>query len=320
MEIVETYDLIGSTPNETKVLLEDAVKSVSDEIFFDGNGKRLIVEVRELDARIASAIESQNLLVKRNFPPFETTNFNVDVAVPDHNLLIEIEKGRLPRLELDVFKMAAACIHNPDEWRYGALIVPASYIKLNLEGKQAPYDYLKRLGKLIQPMFNGDSSSTVGTAAISGLIVIGYVDPRDSSITDLSLPVQPTSTPAANPASPLAGYKFQEGVFGKGRLVLEVIKQFVRENPGVTYSELESAFPVPLQGSFGCFSSVAEAKKISERVTPHRDRHFRRDEDLIELKDRKIAVCNHWGLIHQKDNIVTFIDHARGLGYQINPV
>ena len=137
--------------------------------------------MKKFDAAIAQAFRDRHCFVDQNFAPFDNNKFNVDIAIPDHKLLIEIEKGRLPRLELDIFKMASACWQSLDKWRYGALIVPASYIKLPLAGRNNPYDYLKHLAQLIKPMFSADQGTADGPTMISGLVVIGYFDPREGS-------------------------------------------------------------------------------------------------------------------------------------------
>ena len=110
-------------------------------------------------------------------------------------------------------------------------------------------------------------------------------------------------------------YRFNGALYGKGRLVLAILKQYVEDNPGIMYSGLENAFPKNLQGSIGCFGSVEAAKEISERSPSHRNRHFRAAGDLIELSDATIAVCNQWGI----GNIEAFIGNASRLGCDIKP-
>lgn len=123
-------------------------------------------------------LRAQGYAVESNFCPFSDNAFNVDLALPKQKLLIEIEKGKQPRLELDILKIASACSQFPDRWSYGALVVPASYIKLKLAGEQAPYIYLKRLKPLIQPLFTGLVDRAKVRAVVEGFIVIGYDDPR----------------------------------------------------------------------------------------------------------------------------------------------
>jgi hypothetical protein len=115
-------------------------------------------------------------------------------------------------------------------------------------------------------------------------------------------------------------YKFNGAVFTKGRLVLAVMKQHVLENPELTYSQLEKAFPKILQSKrvkgYGVFGTAEIAQEIFDKSPGKRNRHFRNAEDLIDLKDATIAVCNQWGI----DNIGDFLNMAESLGHRIQPI
>ena len=105
-------------------------------------------------------------------------------------------------------------------------------------------------------------------------------------------------------------YRYHGNVVGKNRLVLAVLKQHVESNPDMTFSQLEQAFPKRLQGTYGCFDSVAQADNIYGRG---RKRHFLKAEELIDVKDETIAICTQWG----KGNIGAFIKRADELGHVI---
>lgn len=105
-------------------------------------------------------------------------------------------------------------------------------------------------------------------------------------------------------------YKFEGKVLGKGRLVLEVMKQHVENNPNLTFSELEKQFPRRLQGSKGVFCTDDEANEI---YTRDRRRHFIKPDELITLSGATIAVSSQWGI----RNIGKFIKRAQELGYKI---
>jgi len=104
-------------------------------------------------------------------------------------------------------------------------------------------------------------------------------------------------------------YKFNKETFGKGRLVLAVIKKFAAANPQTTFAHLERNFPMHCQGAAGTFVTEENARTIAEK----RPRHFLKPEDLIELSDVTIAVSNQWGL----GNIDGFIERAISLGFDI---
>ena len=112
-------------------------------------------------------------------------------------------------------------------------------------------------------------------------------------------------------------YRFNGNVVGKNRLVLAVLKRHVENDPGITFSKLEQAFPKHLQGFYGCFVTVAEAENIYAS-TDHK-RHFLKPEELIELKDQRIAVCTQWGKGKNgtKGNIDALIERAKEHSYNI---
>lgn len=108
-------------------------------------------------------------------------------------------------------------------------------------------------------------------------------------------------------------YHFNGKTYGKGRLVLAVIKKYVADNPDVTFAELEAAFPQNLQGSHGVFREKQDAITLANEK---RKRHFINEEECIQLKDLAIAVCSQWGI----GNIGRFTDKAKELSYMITEV
>ena len=107
-------------------------------------------------------------------------------------------------------------------------------------------------------------------------------------------------------------YQFNGNSYGKGRLVLAVIKHHIDKNPNLKYSELERQFPKSLQGSLGVFSSYSDAKKIHEDTG--RWRHFLKPNESIKIQDETITVSSQWGI----GNIDKFIARAKELGYEIS--
>ena len=103
-------------------------------------------------------------------------------------------------------------------------------------------------------------------------------------------------------------YIFNGNTYGKGRLVLAVVEQYVSENPGLGKEELEEIFPATLQGTTGVVSSIEEAEGKYKGK-----RHF--VKNAIRLTNATMAVCSQWGA----DNLEGFLQHATGeLGYAIN--
>lgn len=156
--------------------LVGAIEDVPDTIFFDQDGKPLTEEVKEFDKMICNELShrfrgSGKVEYRlRLWKPHQ--QFEIDIVLPTlPGTLVEIEKGQLPRLELDIIKIMSAIRHRPDEYAYGCLVVPVNYIELKLAHRQSPYQYVtKHLLSLASPLLD-----------ISGLrefCVVGYWDPR----------------------------------------------------------------------------------------------------------------------------------------------
>ena len=106
-------------------------------------------------------------------------------------------------------------------------------------------------------------------------------------------------------------YNFHGKEYGKGRVVLEVIKRYVEDHPNITFSELERIFPKNCQGNTGVFSSLAVANDIYTRTGYKR--HFFKPSELITVSNETIAVSNQWGI----GNINEFISKAKAQNYLI---
>ena len=106
-------------------------------------------------------------------------------------------------------------------------------------------------------------------------------------------------------------YIFNELELGKSRLVLEVIKFYVANHPGITFNQLTAKFPPNIQGKLGIFDTIDVANEIYTR-TGHK-RHYIKPEEQMKLADCTIAVSNQWGI----SNINNFIDNAKRLGFDI---
>ena len=105
-------------------------------------------------------------------------------------------------------------------------------------------------------------------------------------------------------------YKFNGDEFGKGRLVLAVLKHHIQNNPDLTYAKLDKQFPKSCQGNLGVFATIEDANEIFVRTNRHR--YFDKPEECITLSDSSIAVCSQWG-----GNINQFLKQAESLGYDI---
>jgi hypothetical protein len=101
-------------------------------------------------------------------------------------------------------------------------------------------------------------------------------------------------------------YIFNKQAFGKSRLVLAVIKDFVEQNSTITFSQLAEKFPNKLQG-YETFTTEIKAKQKKDR------RNFIEPDELITLADETIAVSTQWGIV----NITPFIEHCKKMNIEI---
>ena len=112
------------------------------------------------------------------------------------------------------------------------------------------------------------------------------------------------------PARDKTRFLFDNKVLAKNRLVLAVIKKYVKEN-NPDFEKLQQVFDKSLQGSLNVIETVENASRIKDATK----RYFMKDE--IELKDgKKVVVCTQWGIF----NIVKFEKIAESLGYMIQRI
>jgi len=108
----------------------------------------------------------------------------------------------------------------------------------------------------------------------------------------------------------LTKYRLNGSIYGKGKLVLAVIKAYVQDHPGTSFAALEQQIPQSLQGR-ETFTTEAKAQEHYQK-TGYR-RHYLEPDELITLTDTTIAVSSQWGL----PNIGRFIEQAKRLGFNI---
>jgi phosphotransferase system IIA component len=105
-------------------------------------------------------------------------------------------------------------------------------------------------------------------------------------------------------------YRFNGEEYGKNRLVLAVIKEYIKNNDTISLNDLQNVFEKKIQGSLGVIDEYNNAEDIYKRTGIKR--HF--VDDAIDLNNgQKIVVCSQWGI----GNIDKFINKAKELGYNI---
>ena len=95
-------------------------------------------------------------------------------------------------------------------------------------------------------------------------------------------------------------YLFNGHEYGKGRLVLAVVQEFVRGRKKTSHKDLLSSWPKRVQGSLGVFAKIDEPELEIKR-------YFFRDTEQVTLTDCTVAICNQW----EKENIGDFLDFAK---------
>lgn len=108
-------------------------------------------------------------------------------------------------------------------------------------------------------------------------------------------------------------YVFNDNIYGKGQLVLAIVKQYVYQHKNLSYKEIEDVFPKDLQGSsIGVINTLFEAnEKYSDSKTK---RYFMNEEDILVSADNiSFVVSTQWGI----DNINNILEVAKKENYDI---
>ena len=109
-------------------------------------------------------------------------------------------------------------------------------------------------------------------------------------------------------------YEFKGERYGKGRLVLAVIKDWVATKKPQNIETLKESFPQDIARN-GTFALLNEDLLRRGKV---KSRHFTKDEDHISLSDGTCyVVSNQW---KKGERHARFLKIARGLGYSIKEV
>ena len=107
-------------------------------------------------------------------------------------------------------------------------------------------------------------------------------------------------------------YMFNGKVLAKNRLVLNVIKEYVKQN-NPSLSDLQQVFNKTLQGSRMVVEDLDNVKKIAD----YKKRYFTDESDILTLANgEKACVCTQWGIF----NIKKFILVAKNLGFVIDEI
>lgn len=109
-------------------------------------------------------------------------------------------------------------------------------------------------------------------------------------------------------------YLFNGVKYGKNRLVLAVVKEYMRRNPDTSAVMLQAVFSPTLQGGrFGVIKTLTEARYEFRDVDK---RFFTSSQDIIKTSTEDCVVCTQWAIT----NIPAFIKKAESLGFVIESI
>ena len=117
---------------------------------------------------------------------------------------------------------------------------------------------------------------------------------------------------AINSSKDKTKYFFNGLTLGKGKVALEIVKEFLKQNTNLAYKDIVDKFPKETQGSIGVVNTL---QYINEKYshTPVK-RHFLKTEEVLTSSDNvEFAVCSQWGI----GNIDKILKIAQDENYNI---
>lgn len=107
-------------------------------------------------------------------------------------------------------------------------------------------------------------------------------------------------------------YLFKDRQLCKRELVLQCVKEYVKDHPKLNAEQLIDVFPDYVQGSLGIVKRTEDA----EWYTNAKKRFYFSDEHIIHLSDGDYVVCTQWDV----GNIGNFLKLAKDIGFEIQPI
>ena len=98
--------------------------------------------------------------------------------------------------------------------------------------------------------------------------------------------------------------------YGKNRLALAIVKEYLRRSPSISADVLMAIFDKSLQGSLGVIRTLEDAK---ESYADYEKRFFCKPNEIIRTRNKECVVCSQWGV----SNINNIIIRARELGINV---
>lgn len=111
-------------------------------------------------------------------------------------------------------------------------------------------------------------------------------------------------------------YKFNDTICRKNTLVFEFVRQFIADNPHLTFTELKNVIPDELQGSSGVIHKLEDAREKTNKSTDKRWRFSSEEQFLTSADGIQFVISNQWGI----GNINNVIKIAKEKGYEIEEI
>jgi len=103
----------------------------------------------------------------------------------------------------------------------------------------------------------------------------------------------------------------EKEIKAKNRFVLEIIKQYVTKNKNINYHQLKEIFYDKLQGSIGVIKNEEDLRNWENdgRKETRENRFFTKPDDIINLDEDKIYVCDQWKGGNNNPNFQPFLKY-----------
>ena len=244
-------------------------------------------------------------------------NGRVDLVVSYRSGLLaiaELKKDRITKSGLEQLKRYLTDSNELKKWKS-----IQEYLDENENDGDALLDKRHLIGLLVGREFDQEVLESIKNDKREGKL------PRIYALSIKRYRAEENEFLMTNVETPLRTRDYQKyfvngkGPFGKGRMVLVAISEFLamKQPRTLSYEELisEMYFPPSLRGGsskWGCVSLLSEASAAYNATG--RKRHFLDEDELICLSDgKKIAVSTQWGI----GNIGDFIRRANKLGISV---
>lgn len=188
----------------------------------------------------------------------------------------------------------------------------ANYVReLNLFNLDAPNVFLgKHFSYSVSNSYFANISKKLKYFLLTGKYLPKEIEYHISNSTPNTSP----KTSYSKKGKDYTKYIFKGQNFGKGRLVLAVVTDYVRTNPSISFSELKKIFPDEIQYDSFMNQKYGVIQTEALVIEKNWDKHFfTNNSERINLQDTTIVVSREWGA----NNISQFLRAAENSGIQI---